>query len=133
MSKSNLPPDSSRTALDGLRVVVALLLIAHGVARVVVGIVDDFGLFLAGVGFPLGAALAWTITAGEIVGGSVLALGRWIRPLALYFAGQLLIGIVLVHAREGWFVVGVGRNGMEYSVLLITVLVAVACAANDRP
>lgn len=33
-------------------------------------------------------------------------------------------GILLVHAREGWFVVGGGRNGMEYSVLLISSLIA---------
>ncbi len=63
-------------------------------------------------------------------GGGALALGKWIRPLALYFAAQLAMGIVLVHAREGWFVVGAGRNGMEYSVLLIVVLLAVAWAAR---
>lgn len=33
---------------------------------------------------------------------------------------------------EGWFVVGAGRNGMEYSVLLIMVLIAVACTAPPR-
>jgi putative oxidoreductase len=29
---------------------------------------------------------------------------------------------------HGWFVVGLGRNGMEYSVLLIVCLLAVAYA-----
>ncbi len=102
----------------------------HGVTRIVLGIVDDFGVFLNSVGLPLGTALAWAVTLVEIGGGIVLASGRWIRPLALYFAAQLLTGIVLVHAREGWFVVGAGRNGMEYSFLLITVLIAVAYAAT---
>ena len=36
------------------------------------------------------------------------------------------MGILLVHAPEGWFVVGAGRNGMEYSVLLIASLALVA-------
>lgn len=36
------------------------------------------------------------------------------------------MGIVLVHAPEGWFVVGLGRNGMEYSVLLIVCLLSLA-------
>ncbi len=121
--------DRPRTALTVLRVAASLLLIVHGVARVALGIVDDFGVFLDGVGLPSGAAWAWAITVVEIAGGSVLASGRWVRPLALYFAAQLVLGIVLVHGREGWFVVGAGRNGMEYSVLLITVLVAVAYAA----
>lgn len=36
-----------------------------------------------------------------------------------------VMGIVLVHASAGWFVVGVGRNGSEYSVLLIVCLLCV--------
>ena len=44
------------------------------------------------------------------------------------FAVQLAAGIALVHAREGWFVVGLGRNGVEFSVLLIGCLVALALA-----
>lgn len=52
-------------------------------------------------------------------------LGRLVRPLAGYFAVQLAAGIAMVHFREGWFVVGVGRNGMEYSVLLIVGFVIV--------
>ena len=34
-------------------------------------------------------------------------------------------GIVMVHAPNGWFVVGGGRNGAEYSVLLIVALLCV--------
>ena len=35
------------------------------------------------------------------------------------------MGIVLVHFKEGWFVVGGGRNGWEYNFLLIFVLLAI--------
>lgn len=35
------------------------------------------------------------------------------------------MGIVLVHYQEGWFVVGGGRNGMEYNFLLICVLISI--------
>ena len=119
----------ARHALSALRIGVALLLIAHGIARASLGIVDDFGGFLDAIGFPFGVALAWAITVFEIVGGAVLAWGRWVRPIALVFALELTMGIALVHAQEGWFVVGAGRNGMEYSVLLMAVLLAVAYAA----
>ncbi|NOT35288.1 MAG: hypothetical protein HOP12_14180 [Candidatus Eisenbacteria bacterium] len=38
-----------------------------------------------------------------------------------------------VHAKAGWFVVGAGRNGAEYSVLLIVALLCVgAQAARPR-
>lgn len=118
--------DRPSQALGVLRVVVALLLVVHGVARASLGIVDDFGVFLAGVGLPVGPALAWLLTGVEVVGGLALAAGWLVRPLCAWFGAQLLAGIVLVHLPEGWFVVGAGRNGMEYSVLLLAVLGAVA-------
>jgi putative oxidoreductase len=35
------------------------------------------------------------------------------------------MGIILVHFKEGWFVVGGGRNGVEYNFLLIVVLMTI--------
>ena len=126
-----MPPDPRRLAqaTQALRVVVATLLLIHGAFRAATGGVAPFGEFLDGNHVPAGLAVAWGITAVEIVGGVALALGRWVRPLALWFAGQLVAGIVLVHGPEGWFVVGGGRNGMEYSVALIAMLLAQAWVA----
>src|SRR5262245_2861155 len=111
-----------------LRVAVAAMMLIHGVTRVALGGVDGFGEFLGHSGFPAGHFLAWTITVVEIAGGAVLALGWLVRPLALWFALQLAAGIYLVHGHAGWFVIGAGRNGMEYSVLLITCLGTIALA-----
>ena len=62
--------------------------------------------------------------------GTVLVVfGSWLTPyLCMVYALIYLAGIILVHAAEGWFVVGLGRNGMEYSVLLIGCLVLVGHA-----
>ena len=106
-------------ALIFLRVVVASIMFAHGVGRIYFGIVDDFGGFLTGVGFPLGFYLAWAITIFEIVGSILIAVGLYVAPLAMVFALHLLCGIYLVHLKDGWFVVGAGRNGAEFSVLLV--------------
>lgn len=108
------------------RVSAAILLLIHGVARAGLGTVGDFGGFLTSRGFPAGEAIAWAITIVEIAGGLALAGGLFVVPLCAWFAMQLVAGIVLVHAKDGWFVVGAGRNGVEYSVLLILVLAAVA-------
>lgn len=35
------------------------------------------------------------------------------------------MGLILMPRPAGWFVVGLGRNGMEYSVLLIIALLCV--------
>ena len=121
---------SPAAALALLRAATAALLIIHGVARAWLGIVDDFGVVLNTWGFPAGFALAWTITLVEIAGGALLAAGFFVLPLCVWFAFQLVMGIYLIHGRAGWFVVGAGRNGMEYSVLLLVCLLVIALTRN---
>ena len=108
-----------------LRLTLAGLLAAHGWARLLNGAVEPFGLWLDGLGFVIGAGIAWGVTIFEIVGTLLLAAGRFVFPLALVFAAIYIAGLILVHLPEGWFVVGLGRNGMEYSVLLIITLICV--------
>lgn len=110
---------SSQRSLLILRITLCALIVTHGTARIHLGIVDKFGVFLHREGFPAGQAIAWALTLLEIFGGAALALGKARRYLATFFALQLAAGIALVHGQEGWFVVGAGRNGMEYSVLMI--------------
>jgi len=123
----------SRLALTILRVAVATLLFVHGAARVFLGGVAPFGEFLSSKGLPAGGAIALTLTLVELAGGAALALGYVVVPLCAWFAVELLAGIALVHSREGWFVVGAGRNGVEYSVLLIVSLVAIAIGHGREP
>ena len=62
------------------------------------------------------------MTAIEILGTVLLATGRLVAPLTLIYISIYAVGIYMVHAPDGWFVVGKGRNGAEYSVLLIVAL-----------
>lgn len=101
-------------------------MLIHGIARISLGMVDDFGAFLTFSGLPFGLYLAWAITIFEIVGSIVLASGYYASILSIIFAIHLAAGIFLVHLKEGWFVVGAGRNGAEYSVLLIILFLAIA-------
>lgn len=120
------PAARSRFGWVALRVTLAVLLGIHGWARWLAGGVEPFGQWLNSQGLPFGFGIAVGITALEILGTPLLALGRWVTPLALCFAAQLVVGIVMVHAPAGWFVVGLGRNGVEYSVLLVVGLLVVA-------
>ncbi len=120
--------DNKSRALIFIRVVLATLMFIHGAARIADGTVDGFGEFLGSQGFPLGFYLAWGITIFELVGSVLLAIGFYTYIVALIFAVELIAGIAMVHAKEGWFVVGAGRNGMEYSVLLIASFLAIAFA-----
>jgi putative oxidoreductase len=113
-------------ALMFFRVVVALIMFSHGVGRIYHGLVGGFGEFLTINGFPLGFYLAWAITIFEIVSSILIAVGFYVGPLAAIFAVHLLCGIYLVHLKEGWFVVGAGRNGAEFSVLLVASFITLA-------
>ena len=118
---------TSRSELGWLlmRLVLAIVIGAHGWARLTHGAVPPFGTWLSGQGFPLGLAIAWGVTLLEIAGSVLLALRRFVLPLTLAYAFIYSMGILLIHAKAGWFVVGLGRNGMEFSVLLITALLCV--------
>jgi putative oxidoreductase len=124
-----------RWPLIVLRVGVALLLGIHGVHRATQGGVAPFGAFLDGVGFPFGVWIARAITGFEVIAAIALAAGWWTRVVVCGFSAILLGGIALVHAQAGWFVVGAGRNGVEFSVLLLlclAVLFATAGAVGRR-
>lgn len=120
-SPSNRPGRS----LDLIRIVVALLLSVHSIYRIIAGDVGGFGGYLSSIGFPLGVFLAWLITLLTLASSIALVFGRLIVPACLCHIVVLLAGILLDHRHDGWFVVGGGRNGMEYSVLLIACLMGV--------
>ena len=113
-------------ALAIFRIVVALIMFTHGVGRIYFGLVGGFGEFLSLNGFPFGFYLAWAITIFEIVGSILIAVGFYVAPLAIIFILHLLCGIYMVHLKDGWFVVGAGRNGAEFSVLLIASFITLA-------
>lgn len=120
--------DNKTTALAFIRIVLAVVMFVHGAARISYGTVGGFGEFLGTQGIPLGFYVAWAITLFELVGSVLFAAGFYAWIIALLFALELAIGIAMVHYREGWFVVGHGRNGMEFSAVLIASLLAVAYA-----
>lgn len=106
-----------------LRLTLALILLMHSVPGMFNGGIHDFGtLYLDPLGFaPFGLAIAWAVKLSHLACALLLILNRYIKAAALITLPVLLMGIILVHGREGWFVVGGGFNGVEYNVLLIAV------------
>lgn len=121
----SLISNPSRSGWLLLRLVLAGLIAAHGWARLLEGGVVPFGGWLDSRGLPFGVVIAGAVTAIEILGTPLFALGRFVAPLALVYSAIYAVGIYMVHAPAGWFVVGLGRNGAEYSVLLIACLLCV--------
>lgn len=110
-----------------LRIAVAVILLTHSVFGIFNNGINDFGnLYLNQIGFaPFGVFLAWSIKLSHIAAALLLLLNKYVKPAGFVTIFILLMGIILVHFQEGWFVVGGGRNGVEYNFLLICVLLTI--------
>lgn len=108
-----------------LRAALAIILLAHSVPGMFNGGITAFGEFyLNQIGFaPVGVVLAWTIKLSHVVCAILLVLNKYIKTASLITIVILIMGIIMVHYQEGWFVVGGGRNGVEFNFLLIAVFV----------
>lgn len=110
-----------------LRFAVAIILLVHSVPGMFNNGINDFGkYYLNEVGFaPFGVALAWAIKLSHIAAAICLLLDKFIRLAAIITIAILVTGIFMVHLKEGWFVVGGGRNGVEFNFLMIVVLLTI--------
>lgn len=118
-----------------LRISVAIILFTHSIPGMFDGGINAFGnLYLNEIGFaPFGLALAWAIKLSHVVCAVLLLLNKQILLACLTTIAILIMGIIMVHFREGWFVVGGSRNGVEYNFLLIAVLVQIMVNERRRP
>lgn len=112
------------------RIMTALFFIAHAAMRIVNGTIPQFGKFMGSIGFPAPEAVVWAITIAELACGTLLILGKYVRLATLPLVAIAAGGIVLIHARLGWFVGEHGTGGMEYSVALLVLLLLIA--AQDK-
>jgi len=93
-------------ALALLRIVTALLFIAHGTGKLL-GFPD--------LGFrPELFSLFGLAGAIEIVGGTLLILGLFTRPVAFILAGEMAVAYFMAHAPNGFFPI---QNQGESAVL----------------
>ncbi|TPG37614.1 DoxX family protein [Flavobacterium pectinovorum] len=110
-----------------LRIAVAIILLTHSLFGIFDNGINDFGnLYLNQIGFaPFGVFLAWSIKLSHVIAAVLLIWNKYIKLAGFVTIFVLIMGIILVHFKEGWFVVGGGRNGVEYNFLLIIVLLAI--------
>ena len=110
-----------------LRVVIGVIFIAHGFPKLFGGIEATTG-FLGQLGIPAPVVAAWLVALLETVGGALLIVGLFVTPLAILLSAHMLLGIILVHAPNGFYVVGPGQGGIEFNLLLIAGLLALIFA-----
>ena len=109
----------SARALAALRIVAALLFLAHGLTKL--------------VGFPVGAApgeqplMTLLGFAGviEVITGALLILGAFTRPAALIASGEMAVAYCFYHAPRSFFP---AINGGDAAILFCFVFLYIFAA-----
>jgi putative oxidoreductase len=118
-----------------LRFALATIFLSHSLHGIFTNNdVNDFGnLFLNKIGFaPFGVYIAWATVISQIITSILLLMDKYMKAAVWVNIGILISGIITVHFKEGWFVVGGGRNGMEFSFVLIFMLLTLLYPADIR-
>lgn len=106
-----------------LRLAMGIIFLAHGWPKLPGGPMGGptgFGGFLKQMGVPLPAFFAWVVVLLETVGAVLLILGLGTRLLAVLFAVDMLVAILV--AKRGFMKVGFmaqQATGWEFDFILL--------------
>src|SRR3954454_2600956 len=110
-----IPATWAPRLLSLLRIVVALGFIEHGTSKF-------FGL----PPFPMPLnPLLYVAGTLELVGGALILLGLFTRPVAFILSGQMAVAYFMAHAPKGFFP---ANNGGEAAMLYAFVFLYLAAA-----
>src|SRR5215212_2052477 len=86
-----------------LRIMVALLFLEHGMSRL-------FG-WPSPLPYPPIFTLYWFAGFFELVGGALLLIGLFTRPVAFILSGEMAFAYFLSHAPKGFYPISSGNGG----------------------
>ena len=105
--------------LSVLRIVSALLFIEHGTSKLF-----DFPHVEMPMAITVGS-LPWIAGLIEVVGGLMLLIGLFTRPVAFILAGEMAVGYWMAHAPRSTFP---AVNGGDAAILFCFVFLYIAAA-----
>jgi len=111
-----------------LRVGLGVMLVAHGLLKVMVFTLAGTAQFFEQVGFP--SWMAYPVTFLEIAGGALLIVGIYSRFVAIT-AIPVLLGALYVHLGNGWLFTA-QNGGWEYPAFLVMSAVVVALLGDGE-
>lgn len=105
--------------LTVLRVVMGIVFLAHGYQKLFTFGFHGVAGMLGHMGIPLPAIFAVMVTLVEFLGGILLILGVATRIAAALIAIDMLVAILAVHLKKGFF----NSGGIEFSLTLFAAAV----------
>jgi putative oxidoreductase len=97
-----------------LRLVVGVIFVMHGWQKLSWGFHNVAGM-LTSIGIPLPTLAAVLLTIVELIGGIALILGVATRYFAALLAVDMLVALITVHIKGGFF----APKGVEFPLLLL--------------
>ncbi len=103
--------------LSLLRIVAGLLFLAHGTQKLLGNPASEFS--------PEFLSLPWIAGVLELVGGPLLVLGLFTRPVAFVLSGQMAVAYWMAHAPQSPFpVLNGGDSAILYCFLFLYLVFA---------
>jgi putative oxidoreductase len=112
-----------------LRVVLALLLLFHGVSKLSGGIGFVAGM-LEKVGAP--AALGYLVYVGEVVAPLLVLIGLYTRGAALVVAINMVVALLLVHTSQFFTMSDTGGWALELQGMYLGAAIVIALLGAGR-
>lgn len=112
-----------------LRVVVGIVFFMHGKQKLMAFGYHGVVGFLHGVGLPLPQVLAVFLLTAEVGGGIALILGVLTRWAALLNACDMLVALMRVHWKNGFFL----PHGFEFVLTLLAATLCLVLAGPGSP
>ena len=109
-----------------LRIVVGIVFLAHGYQKLFKFGFHGVAGMLGHMGVPIPAVFAVILTLVEFVGGILLITGLATRIPALLLAIDMIVAILLVHAKNGFF----NPTGFEFPLVLLAGTICLVLAGG---
>jgi putative oxidoreductase len=112
-----------------LRVVLAVLLLFHGVSKLYGGVGFITGM-LEKMGLP--SAIGYLVYIGEVIAPLMILFGVWTRAAALVVAGNMIVAVLLVHTSQFFTMSETGGWALELQGMYFFAALAVALLGAGR-
>jgi putative oxidoreductase len=112
-----------------LRLVLAILILFHGVSKLIGGVGFISGL-LVKAGLP--GALGYLVYIGEVVAPLLILVGVFTRAAALVVVVNMIVALLLVHTRQFFTLSDTGGWALELQGMYLGTAVAIALLGAGR-